>query len=236
MITGDKEYLEQICTTHVCPEHGPKLCVAWHAGENNYVIRCGAGHFPEEVTRELTPMQEYKAGEREAHTQIMELIPRKDLGTDKLLSAALVEALSEYAIKYGLDPDRAHVVMMYSKPYITLDGYLYYANRSGIPYSLTSRPMTTGEIKDYKLGKTDHGWLAEVNFLDSGARFTAPGIVTYEEMTARSPRDESKLRSPVVATHPWQLAQKRAEWQTMRRAFPVGGIIEREGKVPKGRE
>ncbi|MBA7580553.1 hypothetical protein ES708_22446 [subsurface metagenome] len=48
------------------------------------------------------------------------------------------------------------------------------------------------------------------------------GIVTREEMEAKSPRDETKLRSPVVAAHPWQLAQKRAEWQALRRGFPIG--------------
>jgi len=52
--------------------------------------------------------------------------------------------------------------------------------------------------------------------------FGGIGIVTQEEMTEPSKRHPDQLRSPVVAKHPWQLAQKRAEWQAMRRAFPIG--------------
>lgn len=230
MIKGDKEYLDDIVLTHVCPEHGEKLCVAWHAKENSYVIRCSEGHFPEEVTRQLTPIQEHKAGKREAHAPIFELLPRKDLATNELLVPEVVKALMSYTYKYGLDPYRGHVVMMYGKPYISIDGYLYHASQTGKPYTLQSRPMTTKEITQYKIGKTDHAWLAKVTFTETGDEFTGLGIVTYEEMTAKSPRDTSKFRSPVVAAHPWQLAQKRAEWQALRRAFPIGESEEKQEK------
>ena len=85
-----------------------------------------------------------------------------------------------------------------------------------------SRPMTTLEEKQYKVDKCGHNWLATVSFTDDGSTFTGLGIVTYEEMTAMSTKHPEKLRSPVVAAHPWQLAQKRAEWQALRRAFPIG--------------
>ena len=74
------------------------------------------------------------------------------------------------------------------------------------------------------MGPTDHAWVAEVIFTDTGASFTGLGIVTYDEMTAKSNKNPDRLRSPVVAAHPWQLAQKRAEWQALRRAFPFGEI------------
>ena len=87
MIVGEKEYLESISQTHVCPRHGPKLVVAWHACVNGYVLRCGEGHFPEEVTREKTPTQEYKEGSRESHEPKLDLMVREDLGTGNALSA-----------------------------------------------------------------------------------------------------------------------------------------------------
>ena len=155
-------------------------------------------------------------------------VPATDLATGELLPVETVQALVAYAEKYALDPYRGHVVVMYSKPYITLDGYLFAANRSGKPYSLRSRPMTSLEVIEYKIEPTDHGWISELEFTDTGAKFTGTGIVTYEEMTAKSDRDPTKFKAPVVAKHPWQLAQKRAEWQALRRGFPIGETKENE--------
>lgn len=202
------------------------------------------GHYPDAITRQLSLTEEYRTGEplpeliednikkgirrramqqgKQPTAMTFAGVPTTDLVTGELLSRETVQALVEYAHRYNLDPARGHVVVMYSKPYITIDGYLYHARSTGIPYTLQSRPMTTEEEKVYKIGVTDHGWLAEVIFTESGDKFNGTGIVTYDEMTARSSRDETKLRSPVVAAHPWQLAQKRAEWQALRRAFPIG--------------
>ena len=182
MIKGGKEYLDQIVTTHVCPEHGPKLVVAWHAGEDSYVIRCGEGHFPEEVTRQMTPVEEHKAGEREAHQPITTLLPRVDLATGELLTPVVIEGLKAYAERYGLDPYRGHVCLMYGKPYIGLDGYLYHANKEEIPYSLTGRPMTEDELKARGYQPDDLGYLARVKRLDTGAEFEGVGFITKDEI------------------------------------------------------
>ena len=160
--------------------------------------------------------------DKQVIARVVEGVPNKDLATGELLAPEQGKALMEYAFEYKLDPFRGHLVLMYGKPYVTIDGYLFNARQSGRAYTLSSRPLTTLEEKQYKVGKTDHAWVAEVQFTDTGTTFTGLGIVTYDEMTARSPRDETKLRSPVVAAHPWQLAQKRAEWQALRRAFPIG--------------
>lgn len=160
----------------------------------------------------------------------IEGVPNKDLATGDLLAPEQVKALMDYAFKYNLDPFRGHLVLMYGKPYITIDGYLFHARQQRVAYNLRSRPMTTEEEKLYKVEPTGHGWLATIEFIESGNTFNGTGIVTYEEMTARSPRDETKLRSPVVAAHPWQLAQKRAEWQALRRGFPIGESGEASAK------
>lgn len=244
MIKGSKEYLDDVAKNYVCSDHLTPVVVAWYGGEDSYVLRCGEGHFPEEVTRQLSLTEMYKTGEelpsfiedkiqqrqrRQAMTQQKKpvdaqfaLVPQTDLATGQLLLPEEVKSLILYAEKYTLDPYRGHVVLMYGKPYITLDGYLYHAKQTRIPYTLQSRPMTTEELTQYKIGETDHAWLAKVILTETGDEFSGVGIVTYEEMTAKSPRDETKLRSPVVAAHPWQLAQKRAEWQALRRAFPIG--------------
>ena len=244
MITGDADYLKDIASKYVCSEHLTPVVVAWHAQEDSYVLRCGQGEYPEEVTRQPSFTELHKQGalppgpiadniERRERKKAMSTnkqleslvlgdVPRADLGTGELLSPEQIQALMHYATKYALDIYRGHVVLMYGSPYIGLDGYLYHANQSGIPYQLRSRPLDEKERETYRIKPNDHAWTCEVIRLDTGASFTGLGVVTMEEITARSTKNPERLRSPVVAAHPWQLAQKRAEWQALRRAFPIG--------------
>lgn len=228
MIKGTKDYLDKIAETHHCPEH-PKLflLVAWHQTEG-YVIRCGGGHFPDEVNKRLTPAQEMVVDPTVVLPKLVSRLPAKDLGSGELLVPIMVQGLIAYAQKYGLDAYRGHVVLMYGEPYFTIDGYLFYANQQEKPYSLTSLPMDDEQRKLYKVGEEDHAWIGTVHLIDTEQTFTGLGIVTREEMTATSKKDATKLRSPVVAAYPWQLAQKRAEWQALRRAFPIGESKEKE--------
>lgn len=251
MITGTHEQLTGLAKSHQCPEHDALLGVAWSAEGSCYVLRCGAGHYPEEVIPNPSLTEMYRQGtlpdgpitdnieRREQKKHMAEEnkklpatihgIPTADLATGEVLAPNMIQALVNYARKYKLDPERGHIVLMYGKPYITIDGYLYHANKAGIKYSLISRPMSTEELQLYKIGATDHAWIARAEFTEEHAYFTGVGIVTYDEMSARSNRDNTRLRSPVVAAHPWQLAQKRAEWQALRRAFPIGETVEVEG-------
>ncbi len=156
MITGKKEDLDQYIESHRCPEHDNPLAVAWHAGEDSYVIRCGHGHFPEEIVAIKSRTQQYKAGELEKVDPEFSLMPTKDLGDNRLLTPAQTRGLVKFAEKYSLDSQRGHVVLMYGQPYIGLDGYLYHASRSGKPYTLASRPLTTPERSDYMVNEGDH--------------------------------------------------------------------------------
>jgi len=250
MITGDFNELDQITKTHKCPEHPDMaLTVAWLT-TGQFAIRCGADHFPEEVTRIPTLTEAFKQGEEipepvasNIKKGLAKRLPRqpkyagaltlggieaRDLATGEVLNEALVKALVDYAHQYGLDPMRGHVCLMYGKPYITIDGYLYHAKGTGERYSLSSAPLIDSERQAYQIPEGAHAWLATIRILPTEGEYTGLGIVTKEEMEAKSPRDATKLRSPVVAAHPWQLAQKRAEWQGMRRAFPIGDTEKKE--------
>ena len=244
MIKGNYDWLKDLASRNVCAEHKSELEVACDDKLSCYYLRCGTCGPTQAITRFMSYTEEYRAGEpvpdpvlaniKKAERRKMEQrtkqvvpfelqgVPQTDLETGELLSPEQIQQLVDYAHTYGLDPARGHVCLMYGKPYIGLDGYLFHARRSGIPYNLQSRPMTTAEAKVYKVGETDHGWIAHVLFIDDGSAFTGTGIVTYEEMTKESKKKPGHLASPVVAAHPWQLAQKRAEWQALRRAFPIG--------------
>lgn len=254
MIKGEHDYLQDLASRNVCSEHGNPLVVAWHSGVKGWTLRCGEGHYPDATTRQLSLTEEYHAGLPLPSTIEDNIIKRErrkamrdnkqpialamggvnavDLGTGELLVPDVVKSLTNYALKYHLDPYRGHVVLMYGKPYITLDGYMFHAYKENTPYQLRSRPLDEDERKTYLIDEGSHAWTCEIIMDDGRRSFTGMGIVTKAEMEARSPRDKEKLRSPVVAAHPWQLAQKRAEWQALRRAFPIGDT--EEGKDEAG--
>lgn len=244
MITGDYDQLAELVRCNVCGGCGGELVVAWYSAEKTYAIRCGEGHYPEQLTRQLSPTQAYKAGEplpiavvnniekRRRQTKVntnkgpqgseTALLPGYDLGTGELLSLEAIYNLIAYAIKYSLDIFRGHVVLMYGQPYVTLDGYLFHAKGEGKPYTMSSKPMSKADWELYMVPRGAHAWLCEISLAEGKSTVTGIGIVTAEEMTEESKKKPGHLRSPVVAAHPWQLAQKRAEWQALRRAFPIG--------------
>lgn len=245
MITGGYDKLVEIARDNVCSVHKTSLEVAWD--KKQWVLACGGdgGHYPDSVSRNPSLTQLYKQGEelpgyiedkikqrqrREAMPKNTEaqgvklwLVPTKDLASGQLMTPEQVQGVIAYAGKYHLDPERGHVVLMYGKPYFTIDAYLYHARQTGTEYSLESRPMTGPELDLYKLGATDVGWLAVITFVKTGEKFTGTGIVTYQEITEPSKHDPNVPAAPVVAKHPQLLCQKRAEWQALRRVFPIGG-------------
>jgi hypothetical protein len=254
MINGSYDQLAELVRRNVCGGCGGEIVVAWYSAEKTYVIRCGEGHYPEQLTRQLSPTQAYKAGEplpivikdniekRRRQTEVNNttkgvdqkttLLPGYDLATGEALSLETINNLIAYAIKYSLDIYRGHVVLMYGQPYITIDGYLWHAKREGKPYTMSSKPMTVADRKLYMIPEGAHAWLCEILLNEGKSKVTGVGIVTSQEMTEESKKKPGQLRSPVVAAHPWQLAQKRAEWQALRRAFPIAA----EEQLPKVEE
>lgn len=245
MIKGDYDRLVDLAKHNMCAEHKTPLEVAWYGTEHTWVLRCGEDHYPDAITRQLSLTEEFKIGgelpayiedkvkkgmrrrqmqEGKQSTAVTFLgVPAADLGTGKLLALKVIEGLVDYAHQYGLDPYRGHVVLMYDKPYITIDGYLYHANKVNVPYSLESRPLNDEELKNFRAKENAHTWLSKVKFTKTGEEVVGYGVVTNEEITEESKGKPGQLRSPVVAKHPQLLAQKRAEWQVLRRAFPIGG-------------
>lgn len=222
MITGSMDYLKLMAETHHCLQHPDnELTVATHPTEG-LVIRCGAGHFPEEVTRDLTALQEYKLGTRQAHGKPLDLMVRKDLGTGKDISADQEIALLDYANRYGLDAWRGHVMLMYGKPYIGIDGYLWYARVKQIPYSLVGRPLTKDEMEALGYLPGDIGYKSIVRRLDTGGEFEGLGIITEDEKIEEAQGKPGQKRYPVIADKPGPMVQKRGDWQALRRAFPIG--------------
>jgi len=221
MIKGDYDKLIKIAEINVCAKCKGRVEVAWLGGEEKtYVLRCQCGDTAA-VSRVMSPTEEHKAGLLVPERSVINLLPDKDLGDNSLLPLDRIQALIEFAEELGLDAYRGHVVLMYGQPYVGLDGYLYHANRSRRPYRLESRPLTEDERAAMQLKKGDHGWKSDITFPDTNQLFTGIGIVTRGEMTETSKKKPDQLRYPVVAAKPQIMAQKRADWQALRRAFPL---------------
>jgi len=244
MITGTKGYLNDIARDFYCPEHPDnELTVAWHPDQFN-VLRCGGNHYPDEVTRRPSLTELYKqgedlpepiatnvkkglakraaAGDRSPTLSIRSLVPQRDLGNDSQLSPDQILFLIDYAYKYGLDPYRQHVMMMHGKPYIGIDGYLYHANQTKIPYSMTGRILTHEELKQRGYTEDDMGYLSVITRHDTGGVSEGLGIITKDEMTEMAKGKPGVKRYPVIAAKPGPMMVKRADWQALRRAFPIG--------------
>ncbi len=244
MIRGTKDELQKIADSSLCAEHEGRLTVVGVPAGNCYSIKCENDHYVEGIIPMPTLTDLHKQGEelpepmktnvqkgmvrhsRKPEQNLSEALVDKWLGTDLATGNRIDEprigALMLYARKYGLDPLRGHIVVMYGAPYITIDGYLYHAHHSNISFSLKCRPLKPEEYADYKIPADDHAWLATVTLTASMQEFTGLGVVQSKELTEESKKTPGQLRYPVVAAHPWQLAQKRAEWQALRRAFPIG--------------
>ncbi len=244
MIKGAKEYLDSIAKTHLCAEHATPVVVAWHAEENSYVLRCGHGEYPEEVTRQKSLTEMHKQGEdlpEPIKHNVQKAIERRqaarasgpvatsmggvsavDLATGASLTLGQLQALIDYANKYGLDPYRSHVVVMHGKPYISVDGYYYHANRSGVKYSMTGRPLTDDELKHMGYQENDYGYKCTLRIPATDQTFEGYGFVTTAEVTATAEGKPYQFRYPVVHDKPGNMVVKRSEWQVLRRAFPIG--------------
>lgn len=222
MITGDYEGLKILAEENECAEHKQPLTVAWDDKSACHYLRCGKGHAATSVVKIATEIEKIKQGAVFARENITAFLPRRDLGSGQDLTEQQKNLIIAYAHKYGLDPYRGHVVLMFGQPYIGLDGYLWHAHQTNVPYKMGARPMTPDERELYTVADGDYAWICTGSKNDVECKDPGIGIVGKDELTEMSTKTPGQLRYPIVAKHPQLLAQKRAEWQWLRRWFPIG--------------
>lgn len=225
-IEGTMAEVQEKIINQVCAEHGEMVVCVWDAKAKVAMVKCARGEYPSRLKA-----VESKAVEARRDPAVVAPLgfgnwADRDLGDNHTLTIGELQALRLFAERYGLDADRGHVFVMFNKPYIGLDGYCYHAIKTGQHYVLGSRPLNPAEYKLYKINPGDYAWIAEGKLLEGGTEVMGLGIVKASELTEMSTRHPDRLRSPVVAAHPQLQAQKRAEWQWYRRAFPIGQQLE----------
>lgn len=222
MIKGTSDYLTEIAKSHVCADHNTPVEVAWLATENTYALRCGKDHYPAEVTRIQSLTEAYKAGDPEVLGTLEPIIPRSDLATGELLAPHQISNLIAYAERYGLDPYRGHVCLMFGRPYPTIEGLEYHARKTRAPFSVKGRPLTTDELRSLGYQEGDIGYISTVTRTDTGEEAQGLGFITMFEREEMSKKKPDHRRYPVVAEKWGSMVIKRAEWQALRRMFPLG--------------
>ena len=113
------------------------------------------------------------------------------------------QALLLVCERYGLDPLLKHLVLIQGRPYVTRDGYLAVAHRSGL----------FDGMEVLEQGETDSHFVAKVSVY----RKDMSRPFTYVGRYAKSSGDMAKKFGP-------EMAVKVAEVQALRRAFNVTGV------------
>ena len=223
--------------THVCAVCEGSLVTVWDPDLSIHALVCGKDRSHQGYQRIPSSSQLVARGKGDrlagpgTQESLEDLAKRgvgkvslmvvNDLATSKPLVPEQITNLVTWGVSLSLKPWLGHVCLYFGKPYISVDGYYYLNNKREKPYSVSTRPMTTEERKDYKLGKDDHGYIAEGRDRDGVVVANAIGIATKDEIEGKSKRDPEQFRAPVVHEHPQRMAEKRAEWQLLRKLIPL---------------
>ena len=232
------EEQQEIVRTHVCLDCGACLVLAHDPATGDPQVRCGQDKSHHEYRLPAGPEKkvrrgEYPPGATERDKVTLEaavahrgqaLTPylSRDLESGETAPPELVAAIMELAQKTRLRVELGHLCIYRGRPRVTADGYYYHAARQGAPVRVGARPMTAEERTAYQVADGDYAWLARGYISGVDQQVTGLGIVTAQEIAAPSRRDPSRPASPVVARHPQRMAEKRAEWQLLRKLVPLG--------------
>lgn len=237
----DYDQGKDICLTHVCGVEGcgGELVLRWLGG--GHVVCCpkhpAADSFKsiESVTTELSrspdppaalrDVQEAKAVRKAqtagmtVHYEGYTLSDVRDAGTDEPATHDQVVGLIAHAVRYGLDPYRQHVCLMYGRPHVEVDGLYYLAQKTGDFNGMASSPVGQKEKEEWGLAPEDIAWRVIVYRKGIEWGVTATQIVRRSMLEERSKSGKS-WRWPTYRQWPDRMCEKGAERLAFRKAFP----------------
>ena len=223
--------------THICAQCGGEPVTVHDFDNDCWRLACGNDKTHNGFKRRQSVTTALKRGEADEAIQpgaqkdledrakrsetALSLLPAQDIATKRALGIVEIEGLILFANTLGLSAYLGHVCLYHGKPYIGIDGYYYLNNKRHHPYRIAARPMSKEEKITYMIEKATHAYIAEA-WLD-GERVATHGIgyVTTSEINEKSERNPEHFRAPVVHNHPQRMAEKRAEWQLLRKLIPL---------------
>jgi len=230
------DQLKAMLDTHCCAQCEKPLALVWDSSTSAHALVCGTDRNHAGYKTIESPGQAVARGKgdkalgqgaqkdmekalaKAAHP--LSLLAKDDLGTGKTIAPDAVAALVKWGDSLGLKPYLGHVCLYFGKPYPTIDGFYYKIVRDTTHLHIGTRPLSKEEFTTYQVPEGAHAWLAEAWLGDTKLPTTGLGIVTKEEIEGKSDRNQEQYRSPVVHAHPQRMAEKRAEWQLLRKLVP----------------
>ena len=231
------EQMRVLEKTHECSMCGGSLVTIWDSENDCYRVCCGKDPTHNGIRKIPTATELLKRGrfdevagtgaqkdiEAQAKRQPerFNLMPKTDAQTGNGLTLADIDGLICFADSVGLNAFLGHVELYFGKPRVSIDGYYYKAKTRGENVSVLAQPASAEEYKQYKVPETDYfyiarGWLGVLEMKEVGL-----GIVTQDEIAEMSKKNVEQKRSPIVAKYPQRMAEKRAEWQLLRKLIPL---------------
>lgn len=241
------EQMKAMLETHCCAQCEEPLSLIWNGDADDYTLRCGTdqshrGYKPvPSVSQALARGQADKLVGKGAQKDLEQAVAKaghplsmmsdKDIATGELIARDRFIALVTWGESLGLRPYLGHICLYFGKPYVTIDGYYYKLNKNKTPIRVGTRPLTVDERQQFQIPEGAHAWLAEGWLGDTKLPTTGLGIVTQDEIEGKSVKHPDQWRAPIAHAKPQRMAEKRAEWQLLRKLVPLD-----EKEVTNGKE
>jgi hypothetical protein len=108
----------------------------------------------------------------------------------------------------GVRAELGEIMLYQGKPYLTIDGRIRIAHRSGLLNGIDAGPASSMEVSRYGVKEGEHLWKCLIWKRGAARPFTGWGHVRNTD------------RNPVSKSHPQEMAKKRAKYDALRLAFP----------------
>jgi len=153
-------------------------------------------------------------GQRKA---FLDVASRTDL--DKLSPEQRRGALVAFGVHTGLRPELGEVMIYQGRFYVTMLGRIRTAHKNGLFDGMQARPAPSFDKRNAGYEVEDIVWVSDVYRRGSARPFRGWGKVTRAEIDKA--RAGEKTRFTPIASHPVEMARKRAEYDGLRLAFPL---------------
>lgn len=231
------EEMKKMLDTHCCARCEGPLSLIWDVTMDTYMLVCSNDRAHHGIKRIPSVSQAFARGEVDKHIAPgaqkdlekfpaegapgISLLATKDIATGVDIARDKMLALIDWGTRLALKPYLGHVCLYFGKPYVTIDGYYYLLAKNQTGIKIGCRPLTAEEKDESIFTQPCIAYVAEAWEKGEKLPTTGLGIVTQEEIEGKSARRPEEFRAPVVHNHPQRMAEKRAEWQLLRKLIPL---------------
>lgn len=240
-----REEMTAMVETHVCAKCDTGLIMVWNSLRSEYELVCAHNRTHQGYRQKTSFTRDLARGKAEeilgpGGQELVEtrydkeprkspLLNKEDLGNNQLLRPEQMVLMITWAEHLGLKAYLGHVCIYYGNPYVTIDGYYYEFNKRKLDLRIETRPLNNEERTTYKVGEDDHAWIAGAFDKDGHLVNSGLGVVTKDELEGKSDKNIDQYRAPVAHAHPQRMAEKRAEWQLLRKIIPLDAETAKKG-------